>query len=145
MNIWRNSGMFFLLINNIMSNNNSNSNSNKCPDCNCPPQITMDDIIKAMLYDKSNLMVSATDRWEKEVHDTSGILPNNPNAQNTMPYSPLKEDIKTILDMTSGIDVLTKVEEIDYRINEKLLNQLKYPELIIKEYQNRGMNNSNNS
>ena len=83
MNIWKNLEQFFLLINIYMSDKKEcpDCNCPKCPEPKCPEQITMEDIIKAVMPGKSpfytfgefhmngenvdsELLTDATDRWE---------------------------------------------------------------------------------
>ena len=126
----------------------------ECPDCNCPqcpPQITMQDIIRAIMPGRSldltygefiptDLMKSATDRWEKQKPDTSTIHPYNPVAQGIMPYSSAIED-QYSPKLDSVDDMFNMEEAIDYKVDEALVRQLKIPEKRINAYSNRGNNN----
>ena len=131
----------------------------ECPDCNCPkcpqpqcpPQITMQDIIRAIMPGRSldltysefiptDLMKSATDRWEKNVPDVTTIQPHNPAAQGIMPYSSAIED-QYSPKLDSVDDMFNMEEAIDYKVDEALVRQLKIPEKRINAYSNRGNNN----
>ena len=126
----------------------------ECPDCNCPqcpPQITMQDIIRAIMPGRSldltysefiptDLMKLATDRWEKNVPDVTTIQPHNPAAQGIMPYSSAIED-QYSPKLDSVDDMFNMEEAIDYKVDEALVRQLKIPEKRINAYSNRGNNN----
>ena len=127
----------------------------ECPDCNCPkcpPQITMQDIIRAIMPGRSldltysefiptDLMKSATDRWEKNVPDVTTIQPHNPVAQGIMPYSSAIED-QYSPKLDSVDDMFNMEEAIDYKVDEALVRQLKIPGERINAYGNRGNNNT---
>tara|TARA_B100001123_G_scaffold436163_1_gene565985 strand:+ start:1545 stop:1973 length:429 start_codon:yes stop_codon:yes gene_type:complete len=130
----------------------------ECPDCNCPkcpqcpPQITMQDIIRAIMPGRSldltygefiptDLMKSATDRWEEQKPDTSSIRPYNPAAQGIMPYSSAIED-QYSPKLDSVDDMFNMEEAIDYKVDEALVRQLKIPGERINAYGNRGNNNT---
>ena len=130
----------------------------ECPDCNCPkcpqcpPQITMQDIIRAIMPGRSldltygefiptDLMKSATDRWEEQKPDTSSIYPYNPAAQGIMPYSRAIED-QYSPKLDSVDDMFNMEEAIDYKVDEALVSQLKIPERRINAYSDRGNNNT---
>ena len=133
---------------------NKNTTTIKCPDCNCPPQITMEDIIKAVLPGNytfntfkninnisgdRDITLSETDRWDEQKPDTSNVEPYNPSAQGIMPYSDSINDMpKYNLDNSEGISNLN--EAINLRIDEKLLKMLRLPEERINGYENRGNN-----
>ena len=138
------------------------SNS-KCPDCNCPEpecpqQITMSDIIKAVMPGKSpfytigefkmngqnvdqNLTMSATDRWETNVEDTSNISPHNPAAQGIMPYSDAIRDIYSPYKLDDNDDRFNMEEAIDYKIDEELVKRIRIPNSKRNGFSDRGMNN----
>jgi len=145
----------------------SDKKENKCPDCNCPkcpetkcpPQITMGDIIKAVMPGKSpfytygefhmngknvdkDLTESATDRWEIDKEVPSTIQPYNPAAQGIMPYSNSIRDIYMPKLDTAG-DILNAELEIDTRIDEKLIDQLRFPGKVNNAYSDRGQNSTN--
>lgn len=147
--------------------------SKKCPDCNCPEcpqpqcpqpqcpkQITMDDIIRAVMPGKSpfytigefhmngsnvdtDLTESATDRWEKEVPDTSGIQPYNPQAQGIMPFSSAIHDKYAPYKLENTEDMFNLKDAIDYRIDRKLVDQLRIPGSVKNSYSDRGQNSTN--
>ena len=127
-------------------------NQNNCPDCNCPPQITMEDITKAVslsnilknIYNTSgdrDISLSETDRWEKQVSDISKIEPYNPNAQGIMPYNDSINDMPRYK-LDDPENILNLQEAIDYKIDKKLLKMLRLPGERENGYENRGNNNS---
>ena len=139
------------------------SNRNECPDCNCPQlecpkQITMSDIIKAVMPGKSpyytigefkmngenidsELLTDATDRWEMNVPDTSTIQPHNPAAQGIMPYSDAIKDIYSPYKLDDNTDRFNMEEAIDYKIDEELVKQIRIPNSKRNRFSDRGMNN----
>ena len=142
------------------------SNTNKCPSCPqpvcpqpvCPPQITMKDIIKAIMPGKSpfytigefqmngqnvdqDLKMSATDRWEMNVDDTSNISPHNPAAQGIMPYSDAIRDIYSPYKLDDNVDKFNMEEAIDYKIDEELVKRIRIPNSKRNRFSDRGMNN----
>ena len=149
-----------------MSDKKENSNT-KCPDCNCPkcpepkcpPQITMEDIIKAVMPGKSpfytfgefhmngknvdtDLKVSATDRWEGSYMFNLQPHPYNPSAQGIKPYTgAIRDKYMPKLDTTE--DILNAELEIDTRIDEKLIDQLRFPGKVNNAYSDRGQNSTN--
>jgi hypothetical protein len=129
----------------------SNTNT-KCPDCNCPKcpepqkcpdQITMEDIIKAVMPGKSpfytigefhmngknvdsELSTDATDRWEGRYMFHLQPEPYNPSSQGIMPYSGEISDARPIkLDTVE--DMFNLESSIDARIDEELVKQIRYP------------------
>ena len=140
-------------------------NKKECPDCDCPKcpqQITMQDIIKAVMPGKSpfytigefhmngknvdkDLTESATDRWEINVEDTSTIQPYNPAAQGIMPFSGAIHDEYSPYKLDSEEDMFNLESSLDYGLDKKLLDMLKYPDTVKNAYSNRGNNNSNNN
>ena len=124
----------------------SNSNT-KCPDCNCPkcpPQITMEDIIKAVMPGKSpfytfgefhmngknvdsELLTDATDRWEGRYMFHLQPEPYNPSAQGIMPYSGEISDEYRPIKLDTAEDMFNLESAVDYRIDEELVKQIRYP------------------
>ena len=155
-----------------MSNSSSpNTTCPSCPTCPacpntscppCPPQITMNDIIKAVMPGKSpfyaigefkmngenvdqnvdnDLTMSATDRWEMNVPDTSGISPHNPAAQGIMPYSDAIRDIYSPYKLDDNDDKFNMEEAIDFKIDEELVKRIRIPNSKRNRFRDRGMNN----
>ena len=143
----------------------SNSNT-KCPDCNCPkcpeqqkcpPQITMEDIIKAVMPGKSpfytfgefhmngknvdsELSTDATDRWEGRYMFHLQPQPYNPSAQGIMPYSGEISDARPIkLDTVE--DMFNLESAVAFNVDEKVLQQLKIPDSVDNGMIERGGNN----
>ena len=148
----------------------SNSKESKCPDCNCPkcpeqqkcpPQITMEDIIKAVMPGKSpfytfgefhmngknvdsELLTSATDRWEGSYMFNLQPDPYNPSAQGIMPYSGAIKDEHRPIKLDTVEDMFNLEEAADYRIDEELVKQIRYPGRTRNNgMAQRGNNNSN--
>lgn len=147
------------------------SNSNKeCPDCNCPkcpeqqkcpPQITMKDIIKAIMPGKSpfytfgefhmngenvdsELLTDATDRWEGSYMFHLQPDPYNPSAQGIMPYSGKINDEYRPIKLDTVKDMFNLEEAVDYRIDRELVEQIRYPGRTRNNgMAQRGNNNSN--
>ena len=130
----------------------SNSNT-KCPDCNCPkcpepqkcpPQITMEDIIKAVMPGKSpfytfgefhmngknvdsELLTDATDRWEGSYMFHLQPQPYNPSSQGIMPYSGEISDESRPIKLDTVEDMFNLESAVDRRIDEELVKQIRYP------------------
>ena len=159
--------MFFLLINNIMSNKKECPDCNcpkcpeqqKCPDQKCPEQITMEDIIKAVMPGKSpfytfgefhmngenvdsELLTDATDRWEGKYMFHLQPEPYNPSAQGIMPYSGEIRDEYKPIPLNSIEDMFNLESAVDFNVDEKLLNQLRFPNLVKNGMSDRGNNNN---
>tara|TARA_B100001094_G_scaffold142948_1_gene138547 strand:+ start:8251 stop:8721 length:471 start_codon:yes stop_codon:yes gene_type:complete len=150
-----------------MSDKKENNNT-KCPDCNCPKcpeqqkcpeQITMEDIIKAVMPGKSpfytfgefhmngknvdtDLKVSGTDRWEGSYMFHLQPQPYNPSAQGIMPFTGAIRD-KYMPKLDTAGDILNAELEIDTRIDEKLIDQLRFPGKVNNAYSDRGQNSTN--
>ena len=145
----------------------SDKKENKCPDCNCPkcpetkcpPQITMQDIIKAVMPGKSpfytfsefhmngknvdqDLTISANDRWEIDKEVPSTIQPYNPAAQGIMPYSNSIQD-KYTPKLDSEEDMFNLESALDYGLDKRLLDMLKFPDTVKNAYSDRGQNSTN--
>ena len=144
--------MFFLLINNIMSDNKECPDCNcpkcpeqqKCPDQKCPDQITMKDIIKAVMPGKSpfytfgefhmngknidsELLTDATDRWEGSYMFNLQPGAYNPSAQGIMPYSGAIRDETRPYKLDTVTDMFNLEEAIDTQIDIKLVDELRIP------------------
>ena len=140
------------------------SNTNKCPDCNCPElqcpqQITMKDIIKAVMPGKSpfytfgefhmngknvdsELLTDATDRWEKDFYQNQpGAY--NPSAQGIMPYSEAIRDEASPYKLDTVEDMDNLEASMDYRVDSKLVEQLRFPNLVRNGMASRGENSTN--
>ena len=130
----------------------------KCPEPKCPPQITMQDIIKAVMPGKSpfytigefhmnginvdsELLKDATDRWEMNVEDPSSIQPHHPDAQGIMPYNSSIQD-RYIPKLESEEDMFNLESALDFGLDKRLLDMLKFPDTVKNAYIDRG-NNSN--
>ena len=122
----------------------SNSNTKKCPDCNCPEpkcpeQITIEDIIKAIMPGKSpfytfgefhmngknvdsELLVDGTDRWEGSYMFHLQPDPYNPSAQGIMPYSGEIRDEARPYKLDTINDMFNLKEAINYKIDEMFVN-----------------------
>lgn len=138
----------------------SNSNT-KCPDCNCPkcpPQITIEDIIKAVMPGKSpfytfgefhmngknidsELLTDATDRWEGKYMFHLQPEPYNPSSQGIMPYSGEISDEYKPIKLNTVEDMFNLESAVDFNIDEKLLQQLKIPDSVDNGMIERGGNN----
>ncbi len=121
----------------------NNSNIQKCPECNCPqtqcpPQITMEDIIKATMPQKiptdtfgefhlnsSDTSISATDRWLHDSKSKTQPMPYNPSAQGIMPYSNAIKDNYKPIKLDTIDDIFNLEESINDRINVMILNQIR--------------------
>ena len=148
----------------------SNSNKkDKCPDCNCPKcpeqqkcpdQITMEDIIKAVMPGKSpfytfgefhmngknvdsELLTAETDRWEGSYMFNLQPGPYNPSAQGIMPYSGAIRDEARPYKLDSISDMFNLEAAMDYRVDRKLVEQLKIPGMVRNGMSNRGGNSTN--
>ena len=143
------------------------SDNKKCPDCNCPkcpepqkcpPQITMEDIIKAVMPGKSpfytfgefhmngknvdsELLTDATDRWEGKYMFNLQPEPYNPSAQGIMPYSGEIRDEYRPIKLDTVEDMFDLESAVDFNIDEKLLQQLKIPDSVDNGMIERGGNN----
>ena len=126
---------------------NSKVTDTKCPDCNCPkcpPQITMEDIIKAVMPGKSpfytfgefhmngknvdsELLTDATDRWEGSYMFHLQPEPYNPSSQGIMPYSGEISDEYRPIKLDTAEDMFNLESAVDYRIDEELVKQIRYP------------------
>ena len=131
----------------------SNSKEKECPDCNCPKcpeqqqfpkQITMKDIIKAIMPGKSpfytfgefhmngenvdsELLTDATDRWEGSYMFHLQPDPYNPSAQGIMPYSGEISDEARPIKLDTAEDMFNLESAVDRRIDEELVKQIRYP------------------
>ena len=142
------------------------SKKKECPDCNCPQcpqpkcpqQITMEDIVKAVMPGKSpfyaigefhmngqnvdkDLNIVATDRWETNVSNPLKIEPHNPASQGNMPYSDAIHDKYAPYKLDSEKDMFNLEAARDYRIDKEVIKQLKYPTKNKNAFSNRGNNN----
>ena len=131
----------------------SNSKEKECPDCNCPKcpeqqkcpqQITMEDIIKAIMPGKSpfytfgefhmngenvdsELLTDATDRWEGSYMFHLQPDPYNPSAQGIMPYSGEISDEYRPIKLDTVEDMFNLEEAVDYRVDREIAEQIRYP------------------
>ena len=132
---------------------NSNKSDTKCPDCNCPKcpeqqkcpdQITMQDIVKAVMPGKSpfytfgefhmngknidsELLTDATDRWEGSYMFNLQPGAYNPSSQGIMPYSGAIRDEARPYKLDSVEDMFNLEEAIDTQIDIKLVDELRIP------------------
>jgi len=131
----------------------------KCPDQKCPDQISMEDIIKAVMPGKSpfytfgefhmngqnvdsELKTDATDRWEGSYLYNSQPGPHNPSAQGIMPYSGAIRDEATPYKLDNVGDMFNLEASIDRNIDEKLVDQLKFPTKRVNGMAQRGGNST---
>tara|TARA_Y100000593_G_C4241770_1_gene302522 strand:+ start:546 stop:1010 length:465 start_codon:yes stop_codon:yes gene_type:complete len=130
----------------------SNSKEKECPDCNCPkcpepqcpPQITMEDIIKAVMPGKSpfytfgefhmngknvdsETSIDGTDRWDGLYMFNLQPQPYNPSAQGIMPYSGEISDEYRPVKLDTVEDMFNLEEAVDYRVDRKIVEQIRYP------------------
>ena len=131
----------------------SNSKEKECPDCNCPKcpepqkcpqQITMEDIIKAVMPGKSpfytfgefhmngenvdsELLTDATDRWEGSYMFHLQPDPYNPSAQGIMPYSGEISDEYRPIKLDTAEDMFNLEEAVDYRVDREIVEQIRFP------------------
>jgi len=145
----------------------SNSKEKECPDCNCPkcpepqkcpPQITMEDIIKAVMPGKSpfytfgefhmngknvdsELLTDATDRWEGSYMFHLQPDPYNPSAQGIMPYSGEISDEYRPIKLDTAEDMFNLESAVAFNVDEKVLQQLKIPDSVDNGMIERGGNN----
>ena len=148
----------------------SNSKEKECPDCNCPKcpeqqkcpqQITMEDIIKAIMLGKSpfytfgefhmngknvdsELLTDATDRWEGSYMFHLQPDPYNPSAQGIMPYSGEISDEYRPIKLDTVEDMFNLEEAVDYRVDREIVEQIRFPGRTRNNgMAERGNNNSN--
>ena len=148
----------------------SNSKEKECPDCNCPKcpeqqkcpqQITMEDIIKAIMPGKSpfytfgefhmngknvdsELLTDATDRWEGSYMFHLQPDPYNPSAQGIMPYSGEISDEYRPIKLDTAEDMFNLEEAVDYRVDREITEQIRFPGRTRNNgMAERGNNNSN--
>ena len=144
------------------------TNKKECPDCNCPTcpeqkcpdQINMDDIIKAVMPGKSpfytygefhmngqnidsELLTDATDRWEGSYMFNLQPGPYNPGAQGIMPYSGAIKDEAMPYKLDSVADMFNLEASMDYRVDRKLVEQIRFPGTVKNGMASRGGNSTN--
>ena len=135
-------------------------NCPKCPDKKCPDQITMEDIIKAVMPGKSpfytfgefhmngqntdsELLTDATDRWEGSYMFNLQPGPYNPGAQGIMPYSgEIKDEVRPYK-LDSVADMFNLEASMDYRVDRKLVEQIRIPGTVKNGMASRGGNSTN--
>ena len=89
-----------------------------------------------------DLTISATDRWEIDKEVPSTIQPYNPAAQGIMPYSNSIRD-KYIPKLESEEDMFNLESALDYGLDKRLLDMLKFPDTVKNAYSDRGQNSTN--